>query len=1018
MMSLIRLGLERNRLTVFVMLALLLSGGLTYTDLAKREEPEITIRTAMVTALFPGMPPARMETLIAEPVERKIRLIPEVEEIETLLVTGQVSFRVTLYDRYDDLEDIWQALRDKMSEVTRELPPDTLGPFVNTDYGDVSIATIAMTAEGFDYAEMLDTAEDLQRRLYTIAGISKVNFYGQQAEKIWLEFDANRLAAVGMQLAVVIDELREQNIILPSGQLNAGGKRLLLETSGDFRSEQDIAALLSKTRIGDNFVRLADIVHVRRGFADPLTRPVYANGEPAIAISVEMQSGEDILKVGKRIRDEVAAFEQQQPIGYAFDFVSFQPDEVRRSVRGALLNVAETFVVVLLVVMVFLGLRTGVVIAAIVPFAVLFALMGMRVLGIALEQVSIAAVIISLGLLVDNGVVVVEDVLRRVEQGQARTLAARAAAKQFAIPLAIASGTTAAAFLPFFLLEGPEGEYAYSLASVVALSLLGSWLSAMYFLPLIAARFVQPKTSRVDKPAAGANYYRRLLAFCLPRAPWVLAATALLVVAGALLFSRLPSQLFPPSDRGEVLVYMELPMGSNINETLRLSKAFGDWLADDEANPELRNYTAYIADGGPRFYLTLNPAERSPTSAFFLLNTADMQSSLTVQERVRRHAHQYFPEARFTVKRLAMGAKESGVLQLELTGPDADRLLELARDVEAVFYPVPAMVDNRNDWGEKIVKVMIDVDQNKARRLGVSSASLSRVLSAYFDGSAISVFHDHDRSLPIVLRASEKDRDSIDDLRDISVLSDSGAVVPLGQLAVIRPELEFSQLRRNDQQRMITITAKSEAFTAEALLERVQNDLDSIVLPEGYSLSIAGEIADSHEIYGKLAAGLPAAFALMVLLVVFQFNSFRRAAIVFTTVPLVIIGAPLGLMASGQPLSFMGTLGLISLAGIIINNAIVLIDQIDIERANSDLKTAIIEAAQQRFRPILLTSVTTVVGLLPLFFFGGPLWTPLAAVIIGGLSLSSVLSLVFVPASYYLLKPPVSAPSGNDGALS
>lgn len=1005
MEALTHLGLSKPRLTLFVMLGLIVMGVSLYGEFPKNEEPEITLRTAVVTAVFPGLSPTRIEQLIAEPIERKIRQLAEVDEIETRLVTGKATINVTLYDRYTDLDQIWQELRDKMETVARELPSGTVGPFVNTDYGDVTMASIALSAEGFSYREMETTAQELQRRLYTVTGIGRVQFYGTQEERIWLEFDAERLAAVGIQLPALIEDLRAQNIILPAGQLNAAGTTMLLEATGDFKRVEEIEALLTKVRGLDRFVRLTDIVSVRRGYVDPPEVQTVFDGRPVIVVAVEMQTGFDILDVGAAVEQQVREFEGSLPIGYALELVTFQPKEVARSINAALLNVAETVVVVLLVVMAFLGLRTGLVVATIVPFAVLFALIGMRILGIALEQVSIAAVIISLGLLVDNGVVIVEDVLRKMENGIQPQRAALLAGRQFSIPLMIASATTIFAFVPFFLLDGPEGEYAFSLAAVVTLTLVGSWFSAIYVLPLVASRAIRLKPTRASKTAGWVQGYRHALQVSLPLSHWILLVGYIAVAAGFSAFSFVPKQLFPASDRGEVLIYMDMPKGTHITRTGQVAQRVNDWLADEQVNPEVSNQLTYVGDGGPRFYLTLDPADRVPSSAFILVNTDNSSQADALVARARSYLYTYFPEARFRIKRLAMGAKESGIVDIEIKGPDLDRLLQLSGQVEDAFYGLPALIENQNDWGSKIVKVMIDVDQNKARRLGISSESLARVLGAYFDGYQISEFRDSSESVPIVLRAMEKDRNSVEDIASISVIGGDGQVIPLEQVATSRPQLEFSQIRRKDQQRTITVTAKSDILTAGELLASIQKPLAGLDLSGGYSVSIGGELADSREIYSKLAAGLPAAFTLMLLVIIFQFDSFRRASIVFMTVPLVVIGAPLGLLVSQQPLSFMGMLGLISLAGVIINNGIVLIDQIDIERQTQDLVEAIVSAAVQRIRPILLTSVTTVLGLVPLYLFGGPLWQPLAVVIIGGLSIASILTLFFVPAAYYLLHP-------------
>jgi len=1005
-----RLGLGRSRFTLLLMIALVLSGLLLYKDFAKREAPEITIRTAIVSALYPGMPPERIENLVTEKVERKIREIAEVKEIRTILTTGRMRTYVELKDSVNDLEPIWQSLRDKMTDISRELPEGAYGPFVNTDFGEVSIASIAMTAEGFSYREMEESAKDMQRRLYTVDGVAKVELFGVQEERIWLELDARRFKAVGGQLNTLIDDLQNQNVVLPAGEINAEGASILLEATGDFKSVRDIENMLSRAVGGDELVRLKDLVTVRRGYVSPPENRVYYNGRPALVLAVQMQPGFDIEDVGERLTAAMHMFEDTLPIGYELNFATFQPTEVSKTVAGALSNVGQTFIVVLLVVLAFLGVRSGLVISSIVPFAVMFALIGMNALNIALEQVSIAAVIISLGLLVDNGVVIVEDILTRVDRGAKRRTAALAAGSQYAVPLLVSSLTTIFAFTPFFLLEGAEGEYAFSLGAVLALTLIGSWITALYFLPLICARVLRKRTegdegaehhvTDEDLPAF-ARLYESLLRPGLRAAAFVVIGTYGLVFVTGQLFAGLPKEMFPVSDRNEVLIYLDMPKSAHFEATERVALDVSDWIADGETNPEVDDHIIYVGEGGPRFYLSLNPVDPSPSKAFILVNTKSPEQAAAFGDRAKRYFYEQVPDARFTIKRLTMGASESGQVKIEISGPEHEPLLVAGREVERIFAGVPGITQNESNWGEKLVKMVIEVDQDKARRLNMSSQALAQNLNAYFDGFEISDYRDDDSTIPIVLRALERDRDSLEDLLNI-ILPGNDAMVPLEQLAVLKPALEYSQTWRKNQQPTITVTAKSSEFAAAELYAQVKDEVDALPLGEGYQVVVGGELEDSAEIYGKLGAGLPFALLLMILVVMYQFNSFRRIAIIFMSVPLVLVGVPLGLMITGQPMSFFAILGLISLSGIIINNAIVLVDQIDIERQEQRLMDAIVTAAGQRLRPIMLTSITTVIGLLPLYLFGGPLWEPLAVVMMSGLAVASILTLFFVPAAYML----------------
>lgn len=897
-----RLGLNRSRFTLLLMIALVLSGLLLYKDFPKREAPEITIRTAIVSALYPGMPPERIENLVAERVERKIREIAEVKEIRTILTTGRMRTYVELKDSVNDLEPIWQSLRDKMSDISRELPEGAYGPFVNTDFGEVTVASIAMTAEGFTYREMEESAKDMQRRLYTVDGIAKVELFGVQEERIWLELDARRFKAVGGQLNTLINDLQNQNVVLPAGEINAEGASILLEATGDFKSVRDIENMLTRAVGGDELIRLKDLVKVRRGYVSPPENRVYYNGRPALVLAVQMQPGYDIEDVGERLTEAMHTFEHTLPIGYELNFATYQPTEVSKTVAGALSNVGQTFIVVLLVVLAFLGVRSGLVISSIVPFAVMFALLGMNALGIALEQVSIAAVIISLGLLVDNGVVIVEDILTRVDRGSKRRTAALAAGSQYAVPLAVSSLTTIFAFTPFFLLEGSEGEYAFSLGAVLALTLIGSWITALYFLPLICARVLRKRTegeegiehkAEAEDLPAFARMYENMLRPSLRAAAFVVIGTYGVVIVTGQLFTGLPKEMFPVSDRNEVLIYLDMPKSAHFEATERVALDVSNWISDGEVNPEVEDHIIYVGEGGPRFYLSLNPVDPSPSKAFILVNTKSPEQAAEFGARAKRYFYEQVPDARFTIKRLAMGASESGQVKIEISGPEHEPLLVAGREVERIFAGVPGIVQNESDWGEKLVKMVIEVDQDKARRLNMSSQTLAQNLNAYFDGFEVSNFRDDDSTIPIMLRALERDRDSLEDLLNI-ILPGEDSIVPLEQLAVLKPALEYSQTWRKNQQPTITVTAKSSQLPAAELYAQVKDQIDAIPLGEGYQVVVGGELKDSAEIYGKLGAGLPFALLLMILVVMYQFNSFRRIAIIFMSVPLVLVGVPFG----------------------------------------------------------------------------------------------------------------------------
>ncbi len=1006
-----RFGLDKTRFTALMMLVILAMGVASYLGIPKRENPEITIRTAVVLVQFDGMSPTRVEDLIAVPVERKIREIAEVEDIETIVTSGQALIYVHLYDRVAgaDIEAAWEDLRNKMNDVGPELPEGTSTPLVNTDYGDVAIATVAITGDGFSLAEIEDVAEDLRTALFRVDGITKVSFYGEQDERVWLEVDIRKLAAVGVQLQQLLDDLQAQNVILPAGEIDAGGTKIVLEANGDLRSIDEIKGVLTQVSGLAGYVRLSDLIDVRRGYVDPKETPVFFEGRPAVVAAIEMSPETDIQDLGTRLERALTAFENRQPIGIALNISTFQETQVTNSVSGALENVGQTFAIVFLVMLLFLGFRSALVIACIVPFTICFALVAMGLIGVDVEQVSIAAVIISLGLLVDNGLVVVEDIGKRIDAGMDPPEAAMSAGSQFLVPLGVASITTISAFIPMLLIDGVEGEFSFSLGAVVGSMLLGSWLTALYILPLLSSLLLKPSRGGTGPGVLVRGYgwlMRRLLPFGLPLTAIAFAAVA----SSASQFSLLKSEMFPFSERADFLIYMDLPKDAAISETERMALRVQDWLSDRAHNPEVLNSTAYVGDGGPRFNLGLNPADPDPASAFIQVNVSSLAAAEEMVPRARRVFVERFPEARFRVTRLPQGGSESGIVDVEISGPDAETLVAAARKVEAAFDALPDVVKNESNWGNKVIKVVVDIAQDKAREFGVTSRDISEVMDAYFSGTQYSTFREGDEQIPIVLRAVERSRDSIEDLANLSVATE-GQLIAVDQVASFRPTLEFSEIRRENQARQIIVSGKSDALSAQQTLARIQPTLDALDLGSDYRIHIGGELEDSADVNGQMGANLPFALGVMLAALVFQFNSVRRSLATFLTIPLIVIGAPYTMIAAGQPMSFFAMLGLMSLMGIIINNAIVLINQIDIEWEHAELSDAIIRAAQARATPIMLTSLTTIFGLLPMAISGGTLFQPMATVMIGGLAIASPLTLLVVPPlTYVLLRPRGRAP--------
>ncbi|MFQ6549376.1 efflux RND transporter permease subunit [Aestuariibius sp. 2305UL40-4] len=1009
MTALTRFGIDKSRLSILVMMLAVAIGLSGYLSLPKREDPEIIIRTAIVTAANPGLRLAQIEELVALPLEEAARAIPGVDEVRTQITGGVAVLQVDLADSVaeEDLTTVFDEIRNNMDAMAHSLPDGTRGPVVNTDFGDVAVATVAITGDGFSLPEIEEAATNLRDRLYTLPDVAAVSLYGTQSQVVTLEVDRARLASLGATLNPVLAALRSQNVRLPAGSVVTGDTRVPLETTGDFRSVADIENLLVDlpTGTGDTqLIRLGDLVTVTLGTEEPAARPVFQYGAPAVVVAVEMAEGVDITALGPELERVIDGFVARQPIGIEATISTFQPDVVSASVNGALINMAQTIAVVFLVMLVFLGLKTALVVAAIVPLAISFSFGLMPIFGVELQQVSIAAIIISLGILVDNGVVIIEDMQSRISKGEKRREAALAASRQFALPLGIASTVTVAAFLPLFLLEGTEGQYGYSLGTVVMLMLAGSYLSALYLLPRLAVWAIpEPKKGQSAKRRGPFDYlsvgYGRIVGWIV-RAPLVaIVAVFAIVVAGASQMGNVRQQLFPLSERAQILAYIDLPRGSDITATEATANALTDWLTGDE-NPEVTGVTGYIGAGGPRFVLSLDPADVDPASAFLIINTTDFESSGSVLDRARVHVAEALPGASVRLKRLATGGREPAV-DVEISGPDADRLLDAALQVRAAFSEVPGLIQNRENWGGRQLTGTIRIAQDRVRDYGLTSQDVAEGLDAFFDGRQFSTLRQGDELIPIVLRGASADRTNFEAIAN-AVVETNGQILSLDQFAEVVPRPEIATLRRVDQQRTITVSAIPEVMSAYDLFATVQPELDRIAedLGPAYNIHIGGEIEAAGDVRELLGAGLPVAGIVMMLALMIQFNSFRRVGITLAAVPLVIAGVGPTLIATGQPLSFFGILGLLALTGIIANNVIVLIDQIDLERADKSISDAIVAAARKRLRPILLTSLTTVIGLLPMAIAGGALWEPMATLMIGGLGLAALLALFWVPALY------------------
>ena len=1012
-MNLTELAYKYQKLLFFIIAMFAIYGAYSYFTLPAQEDPSITIREAVVSTSYPGMSPERVELLITKKLEENIRKIPEIKEITSVSSTGSSVIHVKIQDKYFDIKNIWQNLRNKVNDVQKDLPDGTRPSIVNDEFGDVAVITLALTADGFTMRDMYDMSKHIRDHLYGVRGTKKIDVVGVQRERIYLEINTAKLEKLGINPKDISNTLRQQNIIHPGGEIDAGARSFVVEPTGNYLSVGDIGDTLIKIPasrgLKESVIPLKDIVNISRDYIDPPYQPSYFNGKPAVVFAISMLEGFNVLEYAPRALKEIENIKSTMPIGYNLDVATYQADVVANTINGVSLNVIQTLVIVLATVIMFLGFRTGSIVGALVPMVMVVSLALMNIFDIKLERMSLASLIISLGLLVDNGIVVAEDIMSRIENKIDRLEAIKQCGKELTVPLLTSSLTTILFFMPLMLAEHVAGEYTRSLSLVITIALLTSWVIAMTFTPLLCFYFIKIDTTKPkdNKPSfmdkINKAYEVFLKGVLKIRYLFVLSMFALFIFS---LYAAkdLPKRFFPDSDRPQILVYAQLPAGTSArNMDTHMQDVFKE-LNNKEQFEHIESFSAYVGFGGPRFVLSLAPEDPADNNGFIIVNIDDVKNQAITMKQLDEILKTKFPDMFFRVKRMFLGSSDASEYKIQVIGPDEDVIYKKSQEVLQVLRSMPGNSELRTDWQNRIMKISVNVDQQRARRAEITSDDIAASLSAYFSGSMITQYREKDNIIPVIFRAEGDERFNIDRLRTISIYSSKrGENVPLMQIADFEGVNQYSQIARQDMFRTVSIIGTNTSVTAQDFKEMFDPHMEELSkdLPINHKIAWAGVVKDSKEAQSALQANVPIAIGLIIVLLVGQFNSFRRPLIIMLTIPLSFIGAVWGLFISGSDLGFMVTLGLYSLAGIIINNGIVLIDRIDIER-NSGKETydAIISACVARLRPISMSTITTILGLLTLIIPHDPLFYGLSNAIAYGLAVGTILTLAVVPSLY------------------
>ena len=1034
-MDLTRFAIDNRVLTFVVLAAIALAGITAYQSLPRAEDPGFLIRSALVKAPFPGAAPSQVEQLVTDKLEKAIQEIPEVEHISSESRTGLSIITVELREDVSELRQVWDSLRRKVAATSDQLPQG-VNPEVDDELGEVFGTVLAITADGFSYSELERIANQVRNALLQIDDVAQVEIHGLQAERIFIDIDNSQLARLGLSSMQLQNTLQTSNIVISGGAVDTGIERMTLAPTGNFNSIEDIRRTLITIPATGETIYLGDIATVRRSYIDPPISKTRVNGLPSLVLAISMRQGGNIIEMGESIKASINSLQNDYPIGIDFEFLAFQPDVVDRAISTFVTSILQAIGIVLVCMLLFLGLRSGLVVATLVPMTMLATLALMEFFEIGLDKMSLVSLILALGLLVDNAIVMSESILVRMQDGESPQTAALASAKELRIPLLISSLTTIAAFLPIVLAESAVGEYTAPLAQVIALALLSSWLLATTMIPLLCILFLKVKgqSEQADSKQPESNesetsgevaesitlearfrqYYRQLLVWLLKKPLLtVVGALGLLVVALGL-FRFVEQSFFPASNEVLFTGKFEFPYGTSFSYTERSLLDIEGFIERELTTTEDRsgidNWGIFIGSSAPRFSLNYPTTQGHAGYATLVANASSVGDIEGIFAKLYQYVASNHPDIETTLEKVQTGPGASSPIEVRIYGEDQSTLFELAAEVKEHLRTLSGTRNISDSWGKQTKKLVVNIDEEQARRVGITNQEIAISLRTALSGTGVTEFREDDKAIPVVLRSNVGDQNDIAQLEALNVYAASGLNVALRQVADIELVFEPSKVLRRDRTKVITVlsdidpnskaTPLSTAISLQDWLEQHQANW-----PSGYSYEIGGTFESSSSANESILVKMPIAAFFILILLVGQFNSIRKPLIIIFTIPLSFIGVTLGLLLTGEAFGFMTLLGVISLAGIVINNAIVLIDRIQIEMIESGLEPyqAVITAAQQRMRPIILTTATTVGGLLPLWIGGDPLFVSMAVAMMFGLLIATFLTLGVVPALYCLL---------------
>jgi len=1020
-MNLAKFSIDKSRITFMVLITILLLGVSMYFGLSRDSMPPYTVRVATVISQFPGASPERVEELVTDKIEKVAQELPELDEVTSTSRTGLSVVSVVLKDETNekDLQSVWDRLRRKLSGI--QGLPDGVNPRLDDDgIGDVFGIVVGLTSDGFSYADMKEYADDLKDAFIKLPDAAKVELGGVQEERVFVEFDNTRLKEYGLSASRLQQSIASTNILNSGGQINVGDERIILEPTGNFNSVEDIREMFIAVGNGTQLVKLGDITTVKKGYIDPPSQIVKVNGKDAITLHINLKENKNVVALGEEVDRLMAEWKQKLPVGLELTRVSSIDEYIDFKISDFMVNLIQSISIVLIVMLVFLGLRTGFIIASLIPIVTVMTLMVMGLMNIGLNQVTLAALIMALGMLVDNAIVVAETIMVKLEQGIEKKQAALEAFSELWMPLLISTLTTSAAFLAFYLSPTTMGDIVGPIFVVITIALSSSWIIALTVITLFCYLFLKATPKEERKPSlidrainAMKMSYKGLILVALRHKVKVILGIFVALIISLYGFGSIPFVFFPDSDRNLFTIDVNLPLGTKIEKTEEVMNQIEQYITDSLQVNEQRTsgitaWSSYIGEGPESYDLGYSPDEPNSSYGHMLVTTSAFTENNRMIAELDEYTFNNFPNADIKVYSLAAGGGGAPI-EIKVSGSDPDVLASIAEKVKIQLSGISGTKNVKDDWGPKSKKFLIEIDQNRAQRAGVTSQDIATSLSTVLDGFQTGSYREADKSIPIVMRSDANQQQTLESLETLNIYAQaSGKSVPLLQVANIVPLWQYAKIKRLDIIRTVIISCElREGANASAITAEITPFMEEAAQTwsDGYIYKFGGDAERTAESMGSVIGYLPISGFLIVLLLIIQFNSVRKMTMVVLTIPLAIIGVVIGLLVFREPFGFMPFLGVISLAGIVINNAIVLVDRMEVEQRDlgrSELDS-VITACLQRFRPILLATFTTVLGLIPLYISGGEMWEGMAVSIMIGLLFGTVITLIFIPSFYSLL---------------